>query len=131
MRSKTSSPFHLVREFHKTCDYRPEPTPSFGTSERKELWLNLLNEEVREFNDSIESSDLVGTADAIADIIYVATGAALAFGIPIEKVFAEVHRSNMTKLVSGVKVRQDGKILKGSEYSPPDLEPLLAGDSNE
>jgi predicted HAD superfamily Cof-like phosphohydrolase len=42
--------------------------------------------------------DLVEIADAIADISYVNYGAASAYGIDIQPVEEEVHRSNMTKL---------------------------------
>jgi len=67
-------------------------------------------------------------ADAIADLLYVVYGAALTFGIPTAEVFAEVHRSNMTKLGDdGLPIyRDDGKVLKGPHYSPPDLAPILA-----
>lgn len=62
---------------------------------------------------------LWGVADALADLLYVVIGSALQWGIPLERVLAEVHRSNMTK-TAGDK-RADGKILKGPGYSPPDL----------
>jgi len=44
-----------------------------------------------------------------------------------ESAFKEVHRSNMSKLGSNGKplVRWDGKILKGPNYSPPNLTPYL------
>lgn len=43
-------------------------------------------------------------------------------GYPLEA-FYEVHRSNMTKKVSG-----DTRVLdKGDEYSPPNLKPFLVG----
>lgn len=63
--------------------------------------------------------------------------------IPIEKVWAEVQRSNMSKMESAshrdgcdirpgekcncgaVLYRDDGKILKGSGYSPPDVAGIL------
>jgi predicted HAD superfamily Cof-like phosphohydrolase len=44
-------------------------------------------------------------ADGIADSIVVLIGTALAYGIPLQKVWDEVHRSNMdkvTKIVSGL-----------------------------
>lgn len=42
-----------------------------------------------------------------------------------EDAFKEVHRSNMSKLSDGKPVRRhDGKILKGPNYSPPDLAPF-------
>lgn len=38
----------------------------------------------------------------------------------------EVHRSNLTKLENGKPLkREDGKILKGSGYEKPKLEPIL------
>jgi NTP pyrophosphatase (non-canonical NTP hydrolase) len=44
-----------------------------------------------------------------------------------EGAFKEVHRSNMSKLDSDGKPvkRYDGKILKGPNYSPPNLAPFV------
>jgi len=37
-------------------------------------------------------------------------------------VFAEVHRSNMAKLVDGKVIRrEDGKVLKPEGWTPPDV----------
>jgi predicted HAD superfamily Cof-like phosphohydrolase len=40
-----------------------------------------------------------------------------------DKAFEEVHRSNMSKLVDGKAIKNEsGKVQKGPNYSPPDLE---------
>ena len=41
----------------------------------------------------------------------------------IEKVFDEIHRSNMSKVDEDGKaiMREDGKILKGPQYFKPNL----------
>lgn len=44
---------------------------------------------------------------------------------PMDRVFAEVHRSNMTK--EGGGKRADGKILKGPGYESPDIAAVLRG----
>lgn len=44
-----------------------------------------------------EQSILSNISKEIADLLYVTFGAALVFGIPIEAVIEEVHRSNMSK----------------------------------
>lgn len=48
-------------------------------------------------------------------------------GIPLNEVFREVMRSNFTKLLpDGTPLRrEDGKILKGPNYEPPRIEPIL------
>ena len=49
-------------------------------------------------------------------------------GIDVEAVFAEVHRSNMTKLGEDGKAlfrTNDGKVLKGPNYEDPQLDALL------
>ena len=62
-------------------------------------------------------------AKELADLLYVVYGTADCFGIDIDRVFAEVHRSNMSKLVDGKPLkREDGKVLKGPNYTPPNLE---------
>lgn len=45
------------------------------------------------------------------------------YSLPIQEVFEEVHRSNMSKLDSNGKpvYRGDGKVLKGENYTPPDI----------
>ncbi len=64
----------------------------------------------------------------MADLIWVTLEAAVTFGIPIEEVFAEVHRSNLTKLEEqgGPVLNAAGKIVKGPTFSAPDLLPILA-----
>ena len=65
--------------------------------------------------------------DSLVDILYVTYGFFHAFGIDGETAFKIVHRSNMTKVgIDGKPVfRADGKVLKGENYIPPDLTPVL------
>jgi len=74
-----------------------------------------------------ESRDLVETADALADLVYVIYGFALEAGIDLDAVLAEVHRSNLSKLMpdGSVKRREDGKVLKGPGFSAPDIAAVL------
>ena len=93
------------------------------------LRLNLIQEEVEELKQAIGQDDLTGVADALTDILYVVYGTGAAYGIDLDECFAEVHRSNMSKLGSDNKpiYREDGKILKGPNYSPPNLDKVLYG----
>ena len=71
--------------------------------------------------------DLVEVADAITDIDYVNTGAAIAFGFNLDDTFDEVHRSNMSKLgLDGKPIYNEfGKVQKGSQYVRPNLKTVL------
>jgi hypothetical protein len=82
--------------------------------------VQLLVEEIGEFCVAIGKGDIVETADAIADIIYVALGAAVCWGIPIPQVFWEVQRSNMTKPATGDALLKS-KASKGEGYEPADV----------
>jgi predicted HAD superfamily Cof-like phosphohydrolase len=86
------------------------------------LRADLIREEGREAGEALESGDLEHTAKELADLVYVAYGAAVTLGIDLDRAVAEVHRSNMSKLVDGRPVmRADGKVLKGPNYQPPDM----------
>lgn len=78
-----------------------------------------------------KTPDPVEIADALGDGIYVKYGHAIERGIPIDDCLAEIHRSNMSKLdKDGLPIyREDGKVLKGPNYSPPDIEKVLYGNS--
>jgi predicted HAD superfamily Cof-like phosphohydrolase len=117
----------LVRTWLHAADL-PTPThPSLHPDpSRRELSCLLIEEETAELRAAVEAGDLVEIADAVADLIWVTIEAALTFGIPVEPVFAEVNRSNHTKLTAQTIPRNEhGKIVKGPGYSAPDILPIL------
>lgn len=116
-----------VREFMQAMGQPMAPSPAGTVSTDVEvLRYNLIEEELGELATAQANHDVVGIADALADLLYVVYGAAHTYGIPIDTIFDEVHRSNMTKLENGKPVmREDGKVIKGPSYEPPVLEPLL------
>lgn len=118
-----------VKEFHETFGVPVEQVPHIPHRARWALRYHLLREEVDELLDGCEDMDTVAVADAITDILYVTFGAALEFGLgdKLETLFDEVHRSNMSKAdADGNPIYNDeGKVLKGPNYSPPDIGKIL------
>jgi predicted HAD superfamily Cof-like phosphohydrolase len=118
-----------VAEFHMAFNLPMRQVPSTEVDhDLARLRVALLEEEVGEFVAASGQSDLVGIADALADIVYVVYGTALTYGIDLDAVLREVHRSNMSKLDSDGKplIRDDGKVLKSESYFPPDIESVLS-----
>jgi predicted HAD superfamily Cof-like phosphohydrolase len=124
------SNFEDVKTFMKVFKQEVKDRPEFPDTDVVDLRFNLIQEEVFELSEAIDENDIVAIADALADILYVTYGAAASFGIDLDACFAEVHRSNMSKLNAEGKpvYRVDGKILKSNLYSPPDLKKVLFGD---
>jgi len=86
----------------------------------------LLNEETRELAEAVSGGSLAEIAHELADVVYVAYGTALAYGIDLDAVLAEVHRANMTKLgADGRPVVRDGKVVKGPMFRPADVAAVL------
>jgi hypothetical protein len=71
------------------------------------------------------AGDLVAAADAFGDRPYVLLGDAVAASLPAAAIFAEIHRSNMTK--AGPSASGNGKGSKGAAFMPPQLGGLLGG----
>lgn len=96
--------------------------------ELRDLRIRLLEEEVLEFVESAQINDLPGMADALGDVVYVAYGTALTYGVDLDAVLAEIHRANMSKLDSDGEpvLRCDGKVLKSGRYRAPDIAAVLA-----
>lgn len=114
-----------VTEFHRAFGLPVATRPDLDAApaDVRELRRRLLAEEFDEYIDAERADDLVEVADALADMVYVAFGTALTYGIDLNAVLAEVHRSNMSKLGSDGRPvhRDDGKVLKGPEFFPPDV----------
>ena len=91
-------PFPLVVEFMRAFGQRVPDSPEMPDEATKTLRARLDKEERRELD---EAKDLAEYLDAVCDSLYVTMGAAAAAGFTSETVweaFAEVHRSNMSKL---------------------------------
>jgi predicted HAD superfamily Cof-like phosphohydrolase len=122
-----------LREFHSTYGLVINDLPIDFSHENDqdgelfELRYELVREEYSEFEGAWEAENLTDLADAICDLVYVLVGTAVSLGIPFDRCFAEVQRSNMSKLdENGLPiVRADGKILKGPNFSPPDLKSII------
>jgi predicted HAD superfamily Cof-like phosphohydrolase len=118
----------LVTEFHEAFGQPVQTTPQESLAADRELLReDLIREELHELTRAMISSDGVEVADALGDLLYVVYGTAVEYGIDLEPVVAEIHRSNMTKLDADGEVlrRSDGKVLKGDNYEPPDLKAVL------
>lgn len=136
-----------VTDFHDAMGQPVHKELTTPSDERLHLRANLILEECIEFMEALYPDfhvdhdegftgiywgeetklDHVQAADALADIIYVCIGAANEFGIPLDKVWKEVHRSNMAKIGPNgeVKRREDGKVIKPDGWAPPDIEGIL------
>ena len=104
-------------------------------AELLEMRVDLIDEEVKEVLKELTMDyrpgggrmDKAAITKELADLLYVVYGFAVTFGLPIDEVFERVHRSNMSKLGDDGKpiYREDGKVLKGPNYQPPDLTDLF------
>lgn len=86
----------------------------------------LAAEELAEWAEAHAKQDLVAAVDAWGDRMFVLVGDAVSCGLPASKVFAEVHRSNMTKL--GGDLSESGKGIKSDDFEDPDFGEVLLSD---
>lgn len=162
-------PDHLamIREFHEAVGAPVLDKPKIPV-DRISLRMKLLMEEHGELMYELALAswdtgpDLARIAKELADLLVVTYGCALEFGIDLNAVMAEVHRSNMSKqqvcpecrgegeVEHGTRrdefgnwdtetfqchqcdgtgkvvfKRSDGKVLKGPDYTPPNVEGVL------
>lgn len=147
--SKTN--FQKVGEFMKAYEQDVHTTARFPDLGVQILRYDLIEEELSELDEAMNSQEelqrryfagefsresefindsrenLTQIADALTDLLYVVYGAGHAYGIDLDACFDEVQRSNMSKLDENGKAikREDGKILKGPNYSPPNLRGIV------
>lgn len=117
-----------VKEFQTAVGQNVGTKPEFPDDKERCLRIRLLEEEFNEYLHGESKDDLENIAKELADIIYIVCGTAVSYGIPLDRVFDEVHRSNMAKLVDGKPIRrEDGKILKPEGWTAPDIKTILYG----
>lgn len=139
------SPMELVLQFHHTYSVpiRPFSDPTLDY-ERMNMRMSLIAEEFAELMGAIYGPraraiieaataeavaadegerDVIEAADALADLVYVVYGMAIESGMNLDSVLAEVQASNLSKLMpdGSVKLREDGKVLKGPNFFQPNI----------
>lgn len=118
------NPFRDQMKFMKACD---QSVDTFNENQYK-LYTNLISEETEELYDAIKENNKVEQLDALVDILVVTIGALHSMGADAEGAWKEVMRSNMSKIdkeTGKVRKREDGKVLKPKNYSPPNFGPFL------
>ncbi len=97
--------FKKVGDFHTdVLNLEAPELPTFNQPDWIIERTRFLMEEVQEFTTAAMTNDMVGAADGLADIIYVALGTAWMMGLPMDKIFDHVHNCNMKKM-KGIGVR--------------------------
>jgi predicted HAD superfamily Cof-like phosphohydrolase len=119
-----------VRSFHDAFGIPNAEGPTAAIGDRDALLrYKLIREENEEYLEAALRGDLVEVADALGDILYILCGTLLKHGLEhkIDEVFREIQRSNMSKLgADGRPIRRDdGKVMKGPAYFPPDIARFL------
>lgn len=123
------TPMEMLREWDRLTEspqdrYWPEQT-------LVRLRMRLIKEEYEEarqeflgfLGESSADGDRPALAKELADILYVVYGTGSAFGIDLDEALRRVHESNLSKLIAGKVVKDDGgKVLKGPNYKPPNMD---------
>lgn len=93
-------------------------------SDRTRDWF-LVEEEFEEFANEVKAG--ADELKELADIVYVCYQFAASNGYDLDEALRRVHASNMSKRAPDgtIERREDGKILKGKFYHPPDLSDLV------
>ena len=93
--------FEDVADFHEMIlndPTAPDAAPSLVSQEYCIERARFMHEELDEFCADSGSGNIVGAADALADIIYVALGTAYKMGLPFDEIWAAVQAANMRKV---------------------------------
>ena len=88
---------------------------------------SLIDEEWSEFHEAFYFESEEAQLKELCDLVYVCYQFAANKGWALDEAMDRVHKSNMSKLdENGQPIyRQDGKVLKGPNYKPPNLTDLL------
>jgi predicted HAD superfamily Cof-like phosphohydrolase len=115
-----TNPFMDQSKFMRACDQ----TVDEYNADQYNMYVSLIDEEVKELKEAIDAEDRVEQLDALLDILVVTIGAIHSLGAFAEKGWKEVHRTNLAKIdptTGKVRKREDGKVLKPEGWVAPNL----------
>ncbi len=90
-----------VRDCHEKFGTEAPDTPTMpyngDTDSLIKQRKKLLREEFKELMDALDARDLAAIAAECVDVIYVAAGTMVAFGLPLLPFWNAIHMANMAK----------------------------------
>lgn len=113
--------YNDVKTFIDACDQTRDNVNA-------KLYHRLIEEEFEEFLAARGMKNEIETLDACMDMIWVILGFCYMKGYDVDGAWAEVARSNLSKINSEtgkVIKREDGKVLKPADWTPPQLEKFV------
>ena len=116
------SSYDAVRQFHLKVLGIEDTKPTFELPVEFGQRISFMMEEITELCEAHATRDLVGVADALADLVYVALGTAHMMGIPFDAVFKVVHAANMQKLRGMTKRGMVYDAIKPEGWVGPEAE---------
>jgi len=126
----TKTNFEKVIEFREQFHLPSYSQPSLLKDEDFLFRYQLCAEELLEIMQAHRKGSVADFADGLADLLYVVYGLAHESGIPIDMVFAEVHRANMQKIrttrENPGKRNSTNDVAKPADWKPPDIVGVLA-----
>ena len=90
--------FSKVLQFRTKLKLPVSSVPQLLEPVHISFYARFLMEELSELLKAHEQNDLVGAADAVADLAYVTMGCAHHMGIPLPDILNVVHNANMQKI---------------------------------
>ena len=93
----------------------------------KEETIEFVNAADECFADPENKDRRLELVKELSDVVFVCYQFAAAFNIDLDRALALVFESNLSKLdEQGNPIfREDGKVLKGPGYTPPDLDECI------
>jgi predicted HAD superfamily Cof-like phosphohydrolase len=121
-----TNPFRDQEKFMRACG---QTVGGEFDKDQFDLYVSLIDEEIRELYEAITTHDKVETLDALVDILVVTIGAIHSMGSDAEGAWKEVMSTNFAKIdheTGLVRRREDGKVLKPVGWTAPELEQFLS-----
>jgi predicted HAD superfamily Cof-like phosphohydrolase len=119
-----TNPFRDQEKFMKACGQSVDEY----NQQQYLMYVGLIEEESKEFDQALLDNDRVEQLDALIDILVVTIGAIHSGGFDAEGAWKEVMSTNFAKIDKDtglVRKREDGKVLKPVGWVAPDLKPFV------
>lgn len=117
-----------VHKFHERFDVPQSRSPIVPDEDLVNFRMKFLSEELHEIYEAVDKEDLEGLLDGLVDLVYVAIGTALTFGLDFHEAWERVQSANMEKIAvknTDGEGRHKTDVVKPEGWKPPRFKDLI------